>query len=972
MRLKVKIAIAAAVVVGVILYLADFYPEAGPRPDPSSPTAPSSSLAAGEDEGDGIDDPARPREGVDSRAESQELIPHHLRGKVLDSITDQPVAGAEVRVLESFNFWLPPRLLALAVTDAHGSYRFPRLNGARSHLVLRVERSGYVPHESDRNKWRRELPSERVIYLSRGTLVTGQVIREDGTPVSGGIGFQLASLHASASSQSPQGLAQARYTCRERIPFQIDSEGRFETATRGERLAIEVYGDDFAPGFSEVISPRKGEPNHVVIRVDPGVALRGRVRDDEGNPVASATVICLPAIRDRYPDHLFYNHYLRLTAVTSDDGAFVIPNLTDQYRGIQVKHEGYTPHAEYNTLEESAEPVEITLRRAQWLTGTVVLPAAMKADPPELSGALLVGRKTHDIPIDPAGQFRSPTLPVEVARATLQVDGFVPRALEWQPGPGACDVGLIPLDPGHGLQVQVVDDTGAPIEACAVLISVPVPDSNRFRRVDWKETDDSGVATLAGVAGDMITVAVQKSGYTPWSESRAVDAADSPLSVQLLRQGSLSGTVTHPDGSALGGATISVPYPGAKPRYRYTGPTESLADGRFHLRGVHRGTPLTLVVSARHLASHSLELSPLTAAEQRDVGSVALGAGREIRGRVVDERGHPAEGAVVSAQKVENSFRSGWSFDPWTESDASGEFRIPGLAAGSYSVSCKLSGANSGWQQVDLTEVESASIEIRLERGELYSAVVVDEDGHPVSEALVSISSKTRYGGFARTDAAGRFTHNDVPEGKLTISVRHGDYQTLELSVLSPDQLPAELVVSSGAHLDVHVRVVGDRRLPEYLRVQLSAPRLSSSFSRAHAGGVIRLTGLHEGEIQVQLLADGFPLAVPATAHLEKGRLQEVEVTLDGSMPPVTIHVVDVRGNPIAGARIRFQSAHGRGIFFGHGDTDAKGVFRSHHPRSGGVTMTVLAAGYVTRSIAHVPRQSLADERIVRLQSSER
>ncbi|MEM7235987.1 MAG: hypothetical protein AAF517_27725, partial [Planctomycetota bacterium] len=260
--------------------------------------------------------------------------------------------------------------------------------------------------------------AELFVRLEPGSRISGEVIfAHDSRPVRDGSGHVIQKLAASAFSSSPQGLRAARYMCRNKVPLQVDDHGRFSFITRSPLVAIEVSGTDYTPTFSEPISTKPGENVHVVVRVHRGVSLQGRVYDPDGAPVEGARVSIYPAIEDRYPDHLYYNHHIEPEAITDASGRFHIENASRHYRGITVRHADFPVWADYQELVPSTKSVKITLKHGLRVRGRLsgnALPADVKAN-------LLCGRRKFDVNVSDDGSFESVDLPAKTTRGVLNV-----------------------------------------------------------------------------------------------------------------------------------------------------------------------------------------------------------------------------------------------------------------------------------------------------------------------------------------------------------------------------------------------------------------------------------------------------------------------------------------------------------------------------------------------------------------------
>jgi hypothetical protein len=148
-----------------------------------------------------------------------------------------------------------------------------------------------------------------------------------------------------------------------------------------------------------------------------------------------------------------------------------------------------------------------------------------------------------------------------------------------------------------------------------------------------------------------------------------------------------------------------------------------------------------------------------------------------IRGRVVDPAGHAVESAQIT---ITPGAHRAMSFD-------NGEFDVPGLNAGVYSVTARRIGyqsttvsvlAKDSITRVTVTLVpvprELDSVRIREKvSGLRYSALVLDQNDQPVTDAEVVPVGTT---GHLKTDSLGRFSVPGLSRGTLIVQIRKMGY----------------------------------------------------------------------------------------------------------------------------------------------------------------------------------------------------
>jgi len=240
-------------------------------------------------------------------------------------------------------------------------------------------------------------------------------------------------------------------------------------------------------------------------------------------------------------------------------------------------------------------------------------------------------------------------------------------------------------------------------------------------------------------------------------------------------------------------------------------------DGRFGFQAIAPGQ-YRLNVQKSGFAPNYEPMTPppavTIAAGQQVSVDVHLQRGGVISGRVLDATGGPLTDARVMALRRQPAARNAAGQTrllpaPMTgpqQTNDLGEFRISGLAPGEYAVAVIPHGFNgfgapgvaphtstgSGHATmvttfypgtVDQTAAQLVSVAAGGEAGNIVftvqsapgfrvSGIVVDENGAPIADAMVSLVADPRSAGFSfgpvggtRSDANGRFAIDDVPAG---------------------------------------------------------------------------------------------------------------------------------------------------------------------------------------------------------------
>lgn len=305
-------------------------------------------------------------------------------GRVL-SKASRPIAGAIVSLFQGSN-----EPAVQVTTDAQGSFRFGSLEPGRMRMEVRA--AGYA-HESKLV----ELPAGAAPYdlgqfiLTPEVKLEGIVLNREGQGIRGAEVFVRESLSVRRVDVTGRPAGEARGVS--------DESGRLEIPgfKEGEVLHLEIWHENFLPRTLSGLEIREGK--HWEFTLERGLEVRGRVEDENGDPLARAWVSLGKegtrqpvgfGERTTYTNEGGHFHFRRLESGTVTITVVAEGFVTEQMRGVRV------------TSEEGRKEVHLTLRRGGAIEGRVLEPDGS----PAIGASVRVVEKTSGV-FDMVNQLQS-------------------------------------------------------------------------------------------------------------------------------------------------------------------------------------------------------------------------------------------------------------------------------------------------------------------------------------------------------------------------------------------------------------------------------------------------------------------------------------------------------------------------------------------------------------------------------------
>jgi hypothetical protein len=636
------------------------------------------------------------------------------------------------------------------------------------------------------------------------------------------------------------------------VELQSGSDGRFEAWTTPGPALVRAVADGYADDIEQLILPRAD----LTMRLTPASSIRGRVVDARsGAAAAGVEVRALPLLgAPRAP-----------AAVSGDDGRFDLGGLepgtyrlsalSERWRGAneQVVQLGLVSTVD-DVLIEVLPAVSVLGRMLIGATGAPCANGNVLLTTPTLESSALAKTRLSEAELSAAAARPVPESAADVeADGTVRLEGLVPgryHATLYCPdhllgeGPELLDVGernaevVWRMTRGSTLQVDVSDDSGAPVPGAQVTLLMPGIGANPPIGMAFSADAEGRVRSHNALQPGTYTI--EPSGSLRGAPVRfEVLAGGHPVALTLRVQGS-GYIVVHAEDAErrpVGGLSVSAQADDAAAL-----PANAVPLGA----GSYRIGPLA---AGAYTVEAQDGTNPPLRAEGPSGTPIQVGAGRSvearirldrsaaIRGKVVDARGAPEDSLWVSATYETQEQNIGWgpralgleAARAMTAAD--GSFVIDGLERGAaYRLRAVQPFSSAGV----LRDVKAPSVvTMVVPPAASIAGVIAGHGGALPRDAIVSVyHPETALMRRGRVSPDGRFAVDEVPPGRVSVSFAAAEW----------DASPQELELSGGQRLE------GFRlEVQRTVSIAAGAPAATPEQAEPAASGSEPLTGQSGG-----------------------------------------------------------------------------------------------------------------------------
>jgi hypothetical protein len=686
-----------------------------------------------------------------------------LTGQVLDQ-GGGPIPGARVMAQGR---WLA---MFTAVATAQGEYSLV-LPEPASALV--VTAGGYGPMTVP---GRFTTEERRDFRLAPAARVSGRVVTQGR-----GVGGALVRL-------LPVGGARDRWE----EEAATDAEGRFTIAD----LPASTYKPLVRQGAlvnraAPLLNLRAGGVETVELTLEPGITIRGHLRDLGGHPVPGAGV---GAVEPR--ERFFEAGVGTLAEAAADgEGRFVLEGIPPRTIELLPAAVGYT--GRNRTIEVGAQAtveIDLALEPASGVVGVVYRADGSPAVNAEVRGrAREVGGRQRTGSLgraDASGRFEVRGLGAGEITLTGRGGGEVAQLAPFLLEPGARKEVKVVLQPGAFVSGRVRFDDGRPAPGVKVqAMGGPVdprPGESLHHDIVHEpvRTDAGGAFTVGPFLPGRITAAAFAPGEREGISSNArpnqaqavVAAGQHVTGLELLLssgRGRITGITLDHAGARLAGATLiavpELPQQTSYPGDLHARQSTSGGDGAFVLDGLAQGA---FTLFGRHPDHPDLRVTGVRAGSN-DV-EVRFASAARLTGVVRTRRGTPVKDYFIAVSPV---VRPGERPSPDVPrldvTDPRGAFALSRLSAGRYDVTVTTAdGLVARAPGVSLAEGDASRVVLVAEPGAVAVGRVID-DATGAAAAGVKLTVPMPGMRFLEsvTDTGGAFRLRGlIPGGKARIS----------------------------------------------------------------------------------------------------------------------------------------------------------------------------------------------------------
>jgi len=638
------------------------------------------------------------------------------------------------------------------------------------------------------------------------------------------------------------------------------------------------------------------------------------------------------------------------------NGAYLLSRLNPGRYTFVAERTGFESGARsFNVISGTDSRVDFTLRsntpQGAGLQGTVLRRGTNSPVP----GALVqltggAGFPAQNTTTDSSGAYRFTNLPGGRVRAVVSRDGFIDESRQVTLTEGVIRTENFSLRLRTGgtarLSGVVTDDSGTPVRNARVVladgISAGLSDT----------TDSRGRYSITQIIPDVYSVEATATSFAPGGRNGVVlnEGAAMVLNITLSALGetdaSIDGLVVDTLGNPIQGARVAIT----------SGPISGRSDvtdalGAYLLGNLPAGN-YGLQVSATDFETQTRTVTVVSGATLR-IDFVLQDSAVEGNGTIAGDVTR-ADTTAVSGATVRTT--AGPVVGASTTTDADGDYSLPNLPEGTYTISVSKSGfASQTISSIEVNPGETTSVYVVLGvvgNGGTLTGSVTDAEGFAIQGVAVGAYLEGELVRSGSSNASGRYTLTGLDAGSYTVRASKTGYVTEEIDdvVINSDQttdLDFELdVAGNGTGTIAGLVVDPASRAVQNALVELTGPA-GPRQARTNAEGRFEFTNLPPGtDYSITVSANGLNPETRNNIELAAGQRVNLRFNLTQQLDGGGSIAGTVRapnGQGISGARVTIVSGPAIGQIR---TTSINGQFNFTGLPGGVYTLQTTASGF--------------------------
>ncbi len=605
------------------------------------------------------------------------------------------------------------------------------------------------------------------------------------------------------------------------------------------------------------------EVSGIDFAVPPGLYLRGKVVDRDGEPLASVMVTSEDA-----------NNQEGETTQTDDKGRFAHRGFSPgTVISIRAEKAGYsaTPIQNLTFPEADKNDVEIIMDTGASVAGTVVdktgnpLPNIyVVANPTEgTQGDSREGYSRED------GSFKVQGL----AEGKYKLTARPPRSwrnrtdggTEVQVATGEHKTGVrvtADFDAGLKLAGRVVDSSNNPVRDANVNVHMRSGGANGY-----SQTDPDGKFEITGLETGVYDLYVHHNQFAQYRQEQ-VNVPNPNLTITLRGKGTISGRVLDARSGqpvkTFSVAALQGEVGRIDPGYGIGGGGQTFVDdeGKFEIRADSTDDGKTsLYVQGQGYAPKVQLVTGVDEGQTKSGVEVRLVAGAGVAGKVTNKQGEPVAGASIWVGRMPQQWERGQRSANAT-TDADGTYQIDSLGTDAIHLYAMSEGYATATAQATPSSGNTTTVNFVLGSGGTITGTV-RVGGKPAPGGYgVNIyfaqEDGMGYNASTNVDNSGAYSFKGLPEGEANLNVygNRGDGSTnrqiQKTATVSPDKVTTVDfdIVDGTASVEGTVTRDGQPVADAYVNVgvRVDEGNYEHANARTDANGAFKMTGLPVGE----------------------------------------------------------------------------------------------------------------------------